>query len=213
MKLILSFLAGGLLLVPLTGAQAATLTFAVTNNNDSGPGSLRAAVIANNARTDGDRNLIIFKGEASDIALQSELPIIKHRAEFQGRNKDTGVNITVRRLTSAPKFRLFSFAATVDANLTQFNLVGGSVEDKGGLIYNAGIIDLRECTLTGGSAPQGGAIFNEAPATLFIVDSTLAGNSGTTGGGIYNQGYTEVYGSLIANNIAQQGGGAAGVFL
>ncbi|MDX2074839.1 MAG: hypothetical protein SFZ02_00285 [bacterium] len=86
---------------------------------------------------------------------------------------------------------------------------GASITMTGGAqIFNvagAGGLTLKNITVSGGNAMQGGAIFNAG--TLALEDVVLENNSATDGGAIYNTGSLTMDGGAIQNNIATNFGG------
>ena len=66
---------------------------------------------------------------------------------------------------------------------------------------------LKQDTISGNTAPNGGGIFTSGVAVL--VGDTISGNTGTTGGGIWNLngGSLNLTNVTIANNSATYGGG------
>src|SRR5207253_2522545 len=96
--------------------------------------------------------------------------------------------------------------------ITNGNYVGGS----GGGIYNyQATLTMSNCTLSGNSAQNGGAIYNNnagGHGTLAVTASTLSGNSARYGGGIYNDAVSGSAGlgltaSAFRGNSALFGGG------
>ena len=76
----------------------------------------------------------------------------------------------------------------------------GSVTN-GGVIYNAGTLEIEGCTVSNGQATNGGLIYNTG--TLRIYNGTITGGNASNGGGIYNNGSLVMSGSpKIYNNTA-----------
>lgn len=78
-----------------------------------------------------------------------------------------------------------------------------------------GTLVLRHCTLAGGSAARGGAVFASGTGvSLSLYDSALHGNEALAGGALYatNQASVAVFDSTVANNEATLLAGA-GVFV
>src|SRR5687767_9611015 len=146
--------AGALLAGPDPVAAA---TFTVTNTNDSGPGSLRQAVIDANAAAGAD-TIVFTVPLPATISLLSALPTITEAVTISGPG---AANLTIRRDPSAPAFGLLT-------------IVGGG----------AGAVTLTGVTLTGGSSGNGGAIFAFGAPPVTIVDAVITGNTATDGGAI-----------------------------
>ncbi|MBK5963084.1 hypothetical protein CCR95_03005 [Thiocystis minor] len=146
----------------------------VTNSNDSGPGSLRAAIATAEA---GDR--MTFSNDVS-INLATPLTLTQnltldgtgHRVTLDGQNTtpifvvDTGATVTLDRLT-----------------LTQ-----GRATTGGALQNNGGTVTIRHSTFTGNTATNtGGALYNET-GTLNVINSTFAGNNAPSGASLASAG-------------------------
>jgi len=83
--------------------------------------------------------------------------------------------------------------------------VSGGNATQGGAIYNAGELNLEGVTLENNSADEGGAIYNDG--VLVITDSTLRNNTANLfGGAIYNIGtQMTLEGAIIEDNSAPEG--------
>ena len=156
-------------------------TFTVTNTNDSGPGSLRAAIEAANANAGADE-IVFADGVSGTITLSSTLSKVTDPA---GLTIDGGGDVTLHSIVAA---HLFVVGQGARLDLRNLTVSGGSPT----------------------SADQfGGLIFNEG-GTLVVTDSTISGNSSSfNGGGIYNDegGLVEVSGSTISDNWVDGWGG------
>jgi hypothetical protein len=176
-------------------AQAQT-TSTVTNLNDSGPGSLRAAIM--NALS-GQSTIINFAaGLSGAIPLASPLSIcngqiltiqggpassqiaVNGQNTVQVFNTCAGTNVTISSLTIENGF---------------FNTMAGGVGFNGGAgIQNFGSLAVINSTFSGNAtalpSAGGGGIFSAG--TLTVTGSTFSRNTaaGGNGGGIYNVGGT-----------------------
>jgi cysteine-rich repeat protein len=105
---------------------------------------------------------------------------------------------------------VFIVSAALDVrNLT---IAGGRATNGGG-IANSGILVVTNCTFSGNSAQGfGGAIDNEGAATL--TSSTFSANNAPTGGGIANRssGTLRVTNSTFSRNVASWDGGGINNF-
>ena len=91
---------------------------------------------------------------------------------------------------------------TVIGNGATINMTGGVQ------IFNVaetGSLTLKNVTISGGNATEGGAIFNGGELNLENV--TLQNNSAVRGGAIYNTGVLNMDGGAIQNNSASEFGG------
>jgi predicted outer membrane repeat protein len=203
-------------------------TLTVTNNLDSGRGSLRAEIAAAKAGdtinfapnlngqtitlTSGEllvnKNLTINGPGAGELTVSGnnasrvfDLPEVA--ASFsgmtiQGGNADTGGGIAN-----------FYGALTIDNCI----ITGNSASYQGGGIFNNGALSLTNCSLTGNSASSsGGAIYDYA-GSFTVQLSTISGNRARVDGGgiVYFASSTPSVGTIqsctIANNSASHGGG------
>ena len=164
-------------------------TLIVTNTNDTGAGSLRAAVTAANASV-GVADTIVFAGglAGQTITLTSgELALTDDVTIDGDTTGDDRADITISGNNAS---RIF-------------NSTSGNGTD----------LVLKSLTLTAGNAGasgSGGAIFAGSGSTLTILDSTIQNSTAQTGGGILTSAQTTISNSLIANNLSTgQGGGIA----
>jgi predicted outer membrane repeat protein len=190
----------------LTWQVNADGTFVVRNTNDSGTGSLRQAILDANEMGGGTIN---FKKNVKEtIDLLTALPVLNNNITINGPGAHL---LTVKRVSSAPAFRIFEVTSNHTVSITGLTISGGSVGgnsfpgNSGGGIYNQGTLTISGCILSNNSASgsgilnsaSGGGILNERNATLAISDSTLSGNTASHfGGGIWNM----IFGTLIINN-------------
>ena len=70
----------------------------------------------------------------------------------------------------------------------------------------SGTVSLFGLTLTGGNVDPGGAVYSAAGTYLTLLDCTLTGNSGYEGGAILNDGSLSLYQCTFANNSSGYGG-------
>lgn len=200
--------------------------FLVTNSNDSGTGSLRAAVDA--ANTAGGTNLITFA------------------ANVLGTTLTLSTNDTNNPLTLGPTALVVSATdnLTIQASGAGVTLSGNNSHRVFGVLAG-GSLTIQDLTITGGmaqggnggsgggqggggggAAGLGGAIFNEG--TLVLVNSTLSGNiarggnggaggvggfggiGGGGGGGLAGNGQDSPYNQSVGGTGGTDGGGAGG---
>jgi predicted outer membrane repeat protein len=207
----------------------------VSSLADSGPGTLRAAILTADAGSPSDKFTIGFS-VAGTIDLQSPLSDLNNSIAIQGPG---ATSLTVER---AAGFSFTSAVVTVDAGqtaslsgLTIANGNAGGITNDGtltvsgctisgnsdgvglygftfggGIANHGGTLTVSGCTISGNSAEYGGGIYSVedfGPTTLTVSDSTLSGNSATFGGGIVNGGQLTVSGSTFSGNSADDGGG------
>lgn len=179
----------------------------VTNNNDSGPGSLRD-VIANACP---DSPITFAPNVRGSIPLTGGALSIEKNLAIRG----PGANLlAVQRSAAAANARIFLITtASVTATISGLTIANGNVTDSGGGIYNYGTLTLANATLSGNKAINGGAIFNNF-GNLTISCCTLSGNSVSStnlagsGGAIFNHGgVLSITNSTISGNSAIGPGG------
>jgi len=192
-------------------AEAATIT--VMNTNDSGAGSLRAALAS---AANGDT--IDATGMSGAILLTSGELFVDKSVTINGPG---AANLAVDGNHSD---RVFQVANPVTVTISGLTITNGSVvsSDVGGGIYNAGsnsgsaTLTINSSTLSGNSAGiGGGGIYNDGifgSATLTISNSALSGNSASVGvgGGIFNDGRDGSAMLTISNSTLS--GNSAGFF-
>jgi hypothetical protein len=169
----------------LAGAgPAAAATFTVINTNDSGPGSLRQALIDANAAAGAD-DIAFTVVPPATISLLTALPQITSPLTITGLGAS---NLTIRRDGGGAAFRIFDIAAGAAPEVT-----------------------ITGVTLTNGNAPVGGAIRAQGPAALAVTvaDAVISGNTAGQGGGIAGLNGTSltVRRALIEGNASTGGGG------
>jgi hypothetical protein len=191
-------------------------TLTVTNNHDSGPGSLRAALAA---ATSGETINFANSLTGQTITLTSgELTIAKSPyIDGLGAGRLT--------VSSGGGSRVFAIAAGADVTLSGLTIAHGSAAQGGG-IDNFGTLTVYGCTLlnnkaVGGSgdsttpkAANGGGIANEVGASLTLIEDLLTNNvagaspgNDSFGGGLLNLGSATIANSTFTGN--QSTGGAS----
>ncbi len=102
---------------------------------------------------------------------------------------------------------IYVYDSTSTAKLKNCSL-NGNKASQGGAIYGNGAVTLENCTVTGNETSyQGGAIYMNAEAEL--IDCTLARNkSASNGGAIYSTSTMSLKGSTLQKNTAGYRGGA-----
>jgi hypothetical protein len=189
-----------------TRALLSTLT--VTNDHDSGAGSLRAQLAAAHA---GDT--IGFAPSAYGTIDLTSGPL----------QVATGVDITGPGATKVAVSGddlsdVFDVPKGVAATISGLTVTGGvySVADGHGAggIINDGTLTLSGDVVSGNAvAPVsygGGGITNDG--TLTISGTTISGNTGLSGGGIYNDGPLTITDSTLSGNTAREDGGGLDSF-
>lgn len=178
-------LALGLVLGVTSMASAATLT--VTNTDDSGAGSLRAAI--SSAAASGDTIDFNLSTLPATITLTSAELAISKTLIIRGPGADQltiSGNNARRVLRTTPAGAGGSAAVTI-SGLTIAN--GAATANGGGIEVAVGSLALFQCVVANNTAPAngsiGGGIMAAAGTRLSVIDSVLRNNSSTgLGGGI-----------------------------
>ena len=200
--------------------QPQTTTITVTNTNDSGPGSLRQALI-----DVPDGGTIQFDAglNGQTITLTTAELVVSNSVTISGPGPAL---LTVSRGQQAPKFRIFHILPNHTVAISGLTISGGSLEnaDGAGIFNEHATLTLSNCSISGNNVNSpaspgtgGGGISNNG--TLTIISSSVSNNGafGTWtagGGGIGNGGTMEIlHSSIIGNSTAFSfGGGIAGSY-
>jgi hypothetical protein len=186
-------------------AQATTIT--VTNLNDSGPGSLRQAILDANSSLGLDTIDFDASLTGGTITLTSGNLSMTDDLNIFGLGS---ANLTVSGNNSSNVFRILDNPSVV-VQIDGLTIRGGR-SGAGGAISNRGMLTVTNSTISSNSADIGGGIYNE-DGTLTVSNSIISGNVAEydPGGGIYNKGGTvSVTDSIVIGNIADGRGG--GIF-
>jgi hypothetical protein len=126
-----------------------------------------------------------------------------------------GQKIGVRRnfIGGTPQFRVFNVTAGT-VILSRLYIFGGNISGgfSGGGIQNSGTLTVRACTLAGNvSSNNGGAVFNNSGAAITLENCTLTGNTAVEGGAISNNGDMTIRNSTVFGNSAITSGRIGGI--
>ena len=190
-------------------ARAATII--VTNNNDSGLGSLRQA-LADAAPGD----TITFAPHVSGtITLASGELVVSKNLTIAGSGKD---NLTISGNNLS---RVLTITANANVTLTDVTIANGHIasgyEDLecGGGIYNNGALSLINSAVYSNTAtgifafPGSGAGLCNSGVTILSNSLVYSNTADGNGGGIFNgsTGTVIMNGSAVFGNASAQGGG------
>ena len=180
----------------------------VMNLNDSGPGSLRQAILSANA---GDSITFApfltgtIRLTSGELAIGKDLAIVGPGAK----------TIAVSGNNASRVFNHFAGTVTISG----LAISNGNATGSGGAITNAAPLTLSNCSVAGNtSAGNGGAVCNTADGILRISGCTFSGNTATTsannggGGAIYDNstilgGSVSIVNSTFHGNAANGSGG------
>jgi predicted outer membrane repeat protein len=214
---------------------------AVTNCNDSGPGSLRQAV---RDAASGDTVTFALSPTCSTITLAGTIDIARNvtidgpganalavsgNAAVEVFHIAAGVTAAMSGLTVDNGVSPYGGGIDNDGTLTLTDsiLSDNSATTGGGAISNSGSLRVTDSTVSGNSASYyGGGIYSGPDATLKVADTTLSGNSATAfgvefpeyayGGAIYAYGTAAVTTSTVSDNTTFAiggGGGGGGIYV
>lgn len=163
--------AASLVLAFSSYASAATVT--VLNTDDSGSGSLRAAIAA---ATTGDTIDIRTTGT---VTLLSALPSITLSITIQGPGAD------LFAVSGAGSFRVFTFSETADVIVSGITIRDGYAADCAGVLNLANSLTMNNVVVTNNIATgMGGGVCEGSVNGTNIIRSVISGNMADVGGGL-----------------------------
>jgi hypothetical protein len=184
--------------------------FSVTNTDDSGPGSLRQAILDANADSAGVPHVITVSATGT-LTLLSSLPTFSVPITVNG----PGANLFTVRPNTGVTTRIFqNFAA---AGFSGMTIRDANASSGAGGIFAFSSVTVNRCFITNNVVTGAGGGINLIGGTNIITDSTISGNtSSSQGGGINNQATPlQLVNCTITGNSGSTAGGAGmnvGVF-
>jgi len=181
-------------------------TFEVTTSSNTGPGSLRQAIID------------ALPGDNITFGLTGKITLTSGQLDITKNLNIIGPGPSRLELNGNFNSRVFSVFNGVNFNISGLTIRNGRAPDggpggggfDGGGIYNAGTLTLSNCVVTSNWAGDGGDGVSDA-------DDGDTGGAGGDGGGIYNAGTLTLLSCDVTHNHAGSGGtggrGADGVIL
>jgi hypothetical protein len=196
-------------------AVAQAQTFTVANLENSGAGSLRAAVSSANGEPGADT--IVFAPRVTGaIELLSTGLVITEAVDIEGPQPSAGI-VAVRQ--TDPARRVFEVKVIGDepVKIADLRLEDGTAPNSGefpeigGDVVNEGAsLTLETDVIAGGEADEGGGIAGMR-GDLAVIDSTIGGNGATNIGGIWinssNGSWRIVDSTILGNTAADASGG------
>ena len=179
-------------------------TFTVTNTSDSGPGSLRQAVLDANASAAADE--IVFDpnvfSSPQTITLLTAIALSPTTADDHLTITGSGANLLT--VTSSGGSSLFS-NGNVNAPGDTVSISGLTLtKSRLGAIQNSG--NLTVANVVFDSNTEGGALVNTRVGTANVTGSVFNANSSNFGGSLNNDGMLTVSDSVFTANTGGNGG-------
>jgi hypothetical protein len=184
----------------LTAFQAYTSQLFVSNKNDSGPGSLRQAILDNN--TLGGSNLITFSNVVTGT-------IVMTNGEFLIKTNVAilGPGAAVLAINGNVAKRVFHITNAANAFISGLTITNSPAPYPGAVYNDHSTLTLSNCVITGN---QAGGIYNDGSASFpgaatYIVSTTISSNvvNGGNGAGIQNYGYGgTAYVAIVSSTLS-----------
>jgi len=193
-------------------------TIMVTNGNDAGAGSLRAALAS---AANGDT--ISFDPSVTEVVLTSDQLTVSTGVTISGPGADT---LTVKRSTAGgtPTFRVFSIfpGAGNSATISGITIANGDATPGGGISFIGGSgthLNLVRVAVVGNNATWGGGLdLTGSQASAVTIDSSSVTGNTTNGGvpapgccsngaGMKIEAPTTIVNSTISGNWSASNGG------
>jgi hypothetical protein len=152
---------------------------------------------------------------ADTIDLQTDVTLTATLPQITTEITVEGNGYTIHR-SSATAFSILTVASGGNLTLKQATITGGSANNGGG-INNSGALTVQDSTITGNSSSTssgGGGIYSDY-ATLSVQNSIITNNTATNGGGIFIRGgNATIQNSTISGNTAttSDGGGIVNIY-
>lgn len=213
-----------LLLLLMQATWSSAISFTVSNNNDSGTGSLRQAILDANANATID-TIFLYP---DTVHLLTQLPAITGNLLMIGHANGSVLNRAVsgglfRHLEVSSGTCTFQNIELINGEtggvqsggsiyihagatvvISGCTFAGNKAAGDGGAIANIGTLSLYNCTffdnrVTG--LTRGGALFNDA-IIMALVHCTFSDNNGASSGTIRNNGtIVNMTNTIIANTV------------
>ena len=181
----------------LTNTPGCSSAITVTNNADSGAGSLRQAIAdvcpGGTITFNSDYTITLTSGELAigkDVTIDGQT----NNVAVSGNNASRVFNITSGNVT-----------------LNKLTIANGNASgSSGGGIFNSGTLTVTNSTISGNLADDGGGMYNNSSSPT-LTNVTFSGNSATygPGGGMYNNSSSPTLTNVTfsGNSATQVGGG------
>ena len=186
------------------GTALPATVIVVTNTNDSGPGSLRQALLDAN---DGDTINFDSSLKGQTITLTSGQLNVDKDVTISG----PGANHLA--VDGNAKDRVFYINPATTVTISGLTITNGYNGEGGAILNLTGALTLSDCTVSGNAGYIGGGIDSigrGGSATLTVTNCTVSGNSADAyGGGINTVGFNGNATATISNSTVSgnSGGG------
>ena len=220
-------LASAGVLIPVTGASAATIN--VTTTTDGGPGSLRDAFDQANANPGAD-TIVLAAGATYQLTIcgddddnsGGDLDGTEGPITIQGNGATIQQTCVGRRVIDQNVTETLTldnvtitggtedddgggFSADGDAVVTNAAIIGNTADDNGGGFVAYGEVTISDSVVQGNSAVDEGGGINANGLTM--SNTTVSGNDADRGGGLVHGNDAIITTSTISGNSATTGGG------
>lgn len=176
-------------------------TFIVSNTNDSGEGSLRAAILG--ANTNSGEDNIVFVSEVFSDNTPDTIALTSGQLTFtdSARTILVGQGANLLTISGNNVSRVFEVANGATAFLSDVAIANGATNSGGGGIFNNGTLTLSYSQVTNNSAAFGGGLFNNE-GIVVVENSTLNGNLASVSGGAISNfaGTLDLRNSTVSGN-------------
>jgi predicted outer membrane repeat protein len=212
MRIFLALLVVSLSLVPAAQSRVFPCTAGDT-------GCILAAIAHSNLQParqdvielDGSTFTFTRQDNGNDVDGFTATPVILGNLTIRG--VDASQTILARDAAlDTPLFRLLHIGPSGRVTLEGLTIQGGAVSpvffNRGGGIFNEGDLLLQDAAIAENEAWIGGGIHNGLTGTLRLLRCAITGNTADfVAGGVTSLGPTFIDGCLIADNLAESGGG------
>ena len=188
--------------------------FVVSNIDDSGPGSLRQAILDANDQS-GDNDITF---DPTAFATSQTITLTSGQLELSNTSGTETITSPAAGVTvsGGGNSQVFQVDTGVTASISGMTITGGSTSGNGGGVYNnGGTTTLTGCAINGNSANNGGGVGSTAGGTTTLIECTVSGNSASTGGGVYegfNGTLTLTDCTVNGNSTGGYGGGLFAIY-
>lgn len=199
-----------LLFVVVCSTLTFATTYTVTNTDDSGPGSLRQAILDASTGDTVDFDLMLLAYGNDTIKLTSEISI------FQGIVIEGYYTSNDTLFVSGEgSSRIFNISTSSNISISGMTFINGSAIDGGAIYKNgSGLFTLDNCNfMNNTSTDQGGAIYKGSGNMLVTNCQFFNNDCVLQGGAIYlsPSGQNDIeYSTFQGNYSADDGGGIYG---